>query len=339
MFLFLRNGVYHLHYFSESEQREKRVSTRQKNKPAALKFLREFKEVSAPKNKSITFQKFRAEYLSYVNSTLSKNYTESIKHTFELFEKCIEPETPLKNINTGLIEKFLVDRYRISQFSSSLYYRTLKAAFNKAIEWNYLESNPMQKIKKPKTDKKNPAFINEYELQNIISLEPNKELKDIYLLAFHTGMRVSEILNLTWKDVNLSERIIRVCNTATFKTKNKRDRVIPINEKLFEMLSNRFPKVITLNNTDYIFQKLPGVKFNPDFVSARFKKIIKQIPEINQEIHFHSLRHSTASNLIKNGVNIYLIKEILGHESISTTQIYSHVQIDSLRDALKTLEC
>ena len=88
--------------------------------------------------------------------------------------------------------------------------------------------------------------------------------------------------------------------------------------------------------TDYVFSKSKGVKLNPDTVSKNFKRaVIKS--KLNPKIHFHTLRHSFASNLIINGVSLYIVKELLGHQDYSTTQIYSHLSNNSLEDAVNKL--
>jgi site-specific recombinase XerD len=86
-----------------------------------------------------------------------------------------------------------------------------------------------------------------------------------------------------------------------------------------------------------VFCKKDGSKYCGNYVSRKFKGACIAAG-IEKEIHFHSLRHSFASNLVQNGVPLYTIKELLGHSSISTTEIYSHLNMDSLREAVKKLD-
>ena len=87
---------------------------------------------------------------------------------------------------------------------------------------------------------------------------------------------------------------------------------------------------------NYIFLKSVGIKFNEDFISKQFKKIVRQA-KLSDEIHFHTLRHSFASILIQRGVSLYVVKELLGHEDIKTTQVYSHLTQVSLSNAVNLL--
>lgn len=150
-------------------------------------------------------------------------------------------------------------------------------------------------------------------------------------------MRLSEIINIKWSAINLSERTIIVQNNETFTTKSKKERMIPINNTLATVLNNRIPKVLNINFDEYVFYKYSGVPYLKDYISKSFKKVIRKL-EMNDRIHFHSLRHSAASNMVQAGVSLYVVKEILGHEDLSTTQIYSHLQKENLISAVKTLD-
>ncbi|NCS90569.1 MAG: tyrosine-type recombinase/integrase [Ignavibacteria bacterium] len=86
----------------------------------------------------------------------------------------------------------------------------------------------------------------------------------------------------------------------------------------------------------YVFAKSNGEPFTGDYFSKRFKRACKSAG-IDKSIHFHSLRHSFASNFAQKGINLYTIKELLGHSSITTTEIYSHLNMDSLKEAIETL--
>jgi site-specific recombinase XerD len=92
-----------------------------------------------------------------------------------------------------------------------------------------------------------------------------------------------------------------------------------MNEKLFKVISERIPKIIDINNSNYIFT-MDGRKFIGDYISKCFKKVVRRLIHLDQRIHLHSLRHSFASHLAKNSVSLYVIKELLGHRDYRTTQ-------------------
>ena len=216
---------------------------------------------------------------------------------------------------------------------AELYLRTLKAALNRAVDWEYIEVNPFNKVKLPKSQKTFPVFINEKELEVIIDQTKNEELKLLFTLAFYTGMRLGELTNLKWGHVDLKGGNITVKNDKSFSSKSKRDRNIPLNKLMSDLLMS---KKANLNLESYVFLKGRGIKFNNDYVTKSFKKAVRKT-ELNDKIHFHTLRHSFASRLGQRGASIYVVKELLGHSDVTTTQIYSHLEQSNLREVIKLL--
>ena len=338
MFIFKRSKYYHLEYIDEDD-RLRRITTGQKKKTDALNFLVDFEKGFKRKKKlvSITIEQFRVKYHKYACQTMSENYRRNIVSSFKFLGKHIDSETPLKNIRMNQIESLLIKKFQDAKFSSALTHRTLKSAFQKAVQWGYISHNPIKEIKLPKIPKSIPAFIDSYELDTIIKNTPNKDLQDFFLMSFHTGMRRDEIRLLKWSAVNFKDESIIVQNTNSFITKNKKERIIPINETLMNMLRNRVPRIFDLHSEEYVFHKLPGVAYNKDYITKQFKKVIRVL-EMDERLHLHSLRHSASSNMVQAGVSLYVVKEILGHEDLSTTQIYSHLQKENLISAVKTLD-
>ena len=278
----------------------------------------------------ITLVQFRDEYIEAIKHTHSDSYLRSVKYTFLQLLKYSD-NLKLVKYEPRYIEKFILDKFKISKYTASLYYRTLKAAFSKAVEWNYISVNPFTRIKFPKFQKNRPAFISIDELNTILKYLPNQDLADFYLFAFYTGCRLSEIINLQWSSINLNDSIIQI-GSKEFITKGKKVRTIPICNQVYEILIKRFPKILRQKN-NYVFTKYSGFCYSADYISKTFKKAVRA-SGMNDDVHFHTLRHSTASSLIQKGVSLYIIKELLGHSSITQTEIYSHLDITSLRDAV-----
>ncbi|MCL4510009.1 MAG: tyrosine-type recombinase/integrase [Bacteroidetes bacterium] len=343
MFLFKRRGYYQLEYFDEAENRSRRISTGTKHKPEALRFLANLREELAhkPKIEAVTLSGFTVEYISFLRAGRSPNYVTSADFALNRLLQ-FTGDLPLSRLHVRNLEQFFTESFQRTKQGTAHYYRTIKAAFSKAVEWNYLSENPLKRIKLPKIPKSLPLFISEIELASILeSLQGDgrtkQDMRDLFTLAFYTGLRLSELLNLEWNDVSMAERIIKVANTETFTTKSKRERIIPLNQTALEMLKKRQPKVFSLDEKNYVFQKHPGLRYERDFVSKQFKKAVRAT-ELNGNLHFHSLRHSFASNLVQRGVPIVAVKELLGHSSIATTMIYSHVRREDLANAVKMLD-
>jgi site-specific recombinase XerD len=338
MFLFKRKGIYYLEYFDEMENRKKRISTKARLKKEALKFLTDFKESlnELKKVRYISVNDFRDEYIGYLKQSHSKSYVSLAKTAFKVLIK-YTGNIPITKLNNRILEKLILENFNRTRHGARHYYINLNAAFNKAIIWGYLFDNPLKNFKLPKVPKPLPVFINNEELNNIVANTRTIDLRDIFITGFHTGMRLSEIINLKWSAINLAERTITVQNNESFTTKSKKERAIPINATLSNMLVKRYPKVLNINIDEYVFCKFPGVPYLKDFISKNFKKIVRRLG-MSERIHFHILRHSFASNLVQSGVSLYVVKELLGHEDLSTTQIYSHLQKENLTNAVKVLD-
>jgi len=338
MFLFKRKGIYYLEYLDEVENRNKRISTRKRKKPEALKFLTEFKKElnSRTHLEYISIARFKDEFVCYLEQAHSSSYLADVKTSFGVLIKYVG-NIPLAKLNSRTLEKMLLEHFSKSKYSASNHYKNLRASFNKAISWNYITENPLSNFKLPKIPKSLPAFINLDELNLIVQNTKSGDLKDIFLTGYHSGMRLSEIINIKWSAINLSERTIIVQNSKTFTTKSKKERMIPINDTLATVLNNRIPKVLNINLDEYVFCKYPGVPYLKDYISKNFKKVIRKLG-MSEMIHFHTLRHSAASNMVQAGVSLYVVKEILGNEDLATTQIYSHLQKENLISAVKTLD-
>jgi len=334
MFLFRRNGYYYIEYFDEIEDRKKRVSTKSKTKYEALSFLSEFEKQIKVQQKleHITLMTFKNEYEKFIQSSYSSKYYRSVELSFRMLINFVD-DMPLVKLNSKHLEKFITTTLNRSKSAASLYYRTIKAGLNKAVVWRYILDNPIKKVKLPKAPKKLPVFISPKELQKIIDVTKDQVLRDIYNFAFNTGMRLNEILNIKWSHIDMLNKKIKVSNSDTFVTKNKKERIIPINSKLFDMLNQKSERE---SETKYVFTNKLGIKFNDDYISKQFKKCVYKA-KVNYALHFHSLRHGFASLLVQKGVPLYVVKELLGHEDIKTTQIYCHLTIDVYRNVTEVL--
>lgn len=328
-----KSPFYQITYFVNGKRTKK--STKTTDHEAAKKILASFipeerkieTEVKTDNSVPISLTAFKDEYINYSIQSKSTYYIKrSIEPAFKFFIQFIGNK-PLKEISLKEIDNFIISKYNHSPSSAALYYRTLKAAFNKAIAWEYLETNPLTKIKAPKLAKSLPVFINEEQLQAILSKTEEQYLKDIFTFAFYTGMRIGEILNMKWDWIDTAQNIIIIKNSAAFKSKSKKERIIPIHSKINDILS-RYNK-----KSAFIFSRIEGIKLNENFVSKKFKKYIRDA-KLSDDIHFHTLRHSFASNLVQKGANLYVVKELLGHEDIKTTQVYSHLTQSSLTSAV-----
>ena len=334
-----RSRYYQIIYFIDGKR--KTLSTKSSDKKEAQKFLERFKEslehpeqekiLTLNRNNSQSLSQFEIEYLEYIRPIKSKSYIDSILFSFRQFISFCD-DICLNKIDHRTIDKFITSTFSRTQRGAHLFYRTLKAAFNKAIEWNYIESNPFNKVKFPKLSKSFPAFISEDELLIIFANTPYQYLKDIFTVGFYTGLRLGELINMKWNWIDFFHKQITVKCTDDFLTKSKKERIVPMSEKVKSILINRF-NLAAHQSGEIVFYRIKGRKLHQETISKQFKQAVRK-SNLKEKIHFHSLRHSFASLLVQRGVSLYVVKELLGHEDLATTQIYSHLQQQNLRDAI-----
>ncbi|GJQ31213.1 MAG: hypothetical protein HBSAPP04_00520 [Ignavibacteriaceae bacterium] len=155
-------------------------------------------------------------------------------------------------------------------------------------------------------------------------------MKYVFIVAYYTGMRLGEIITLRFSMLDFTERIIKLDN-QTNVTKSKRFRVIPMNQMVYDTLL----KLQSNATSDFVFESLPSNNTS-DYVGKFFKKVIRKL-NLDNRLHFHSLRHSFATNLAQKGIPVTVIQKLLGHQNIQTTMIYTHTSNTQLKDAIAVL--
>jgi integrase len=222
-------------------KRRTTVSTKTADMKEAETFLEWFRNQLEDPNipvqaklQPVSLIKFKKEYVSYLEGSKSPHYIRSIKLSFKMLIE-FSGDIKLHHLDLRTLDKFINTTYCKSPAAAVLYYRTLKAAFSKAVIWNYLPENPLKRIKAPKVAKVYPAFISVSELHKILDQTPNEQHKNIFLTAFYTGMRLGEILNMKWNWIDVNKNIITVKCSAYFKTKSKKERIIPISSAILKI--------------------------------------------------------------------------------------------------------
>lgn len=209
----------------------------------------------------------------------------------------------------------------IISFSFNIELRHLKAAFSMAVKWGFIQKNPVKVVKQLKLNSRLPTYLEFHEIENFLNMIDNIEYKRYFQFLLYTGCRRKEALDLNWDDVALKKRQI-----IAHAEKTKRSRMIPINDKLYDILCSIKGK----GNNNKLFG------FQGDTVTRAFQKYIKK-SGIKKKLTLHSLRHTFASHLVMNGVDLYTIQKLLGHSNISVTSIYSHLAPDYLKLSVQKL--
>ncbi|MFC1569123.1 tyrosine-type recombinase/integrase [bacterium] len=176
-----------------------------------------------------------------------------------------------------------------------------------------------------------PRYFTELQFQKIIEAIDFIPLKEIVIFAANTGVRISELINLEWTDVNFHKMTIRIANKEDFHTKSKRERNLPLNEAAYDVLSG-LPR-----KSNYIFCRLDGKKRDKHFICRSFKATLREIG-LGDGFSFHSLRHTFASQLVQKGVSLYMVQKLMGHANITTTEIYAYLAPETFHKIVGVLQ-
>ncbi len=205
----------------------------------------------------------------------------------------------------------------------------LKFAFQNKI----IGSNPAAYIINPKSSKKLPEVTTTESILKIYQIadeaDENPELvKIIFELLYGCALRVSELCDLNFGDLDINSRTIRVMG------KGSKLRIIPVGEKSTEIIKQYLNKINHQQNNDPLILTKGGNRLYPRLVYRIINKYLSKVTDIKKKSP-HVLRHSAATHMLDNGADLIAVKEILGHENLSTTQIYTHVSIERLKSTYK----
>jgi integrase len=207
---------------------------------------------------------------------------------------------------------------------------TLKSMLHMAVKWRRLETSPAAGIKKLKPEDSKPRrFLTEAECKRLLA-SSDPYYYPIFFTFLNTGMRRGELVNLEWPDVDFEHGIINIRRKPFWMPKTG-EREIPMNDEL-RLVLRRLPK-----RGNFVFTDERGYQLNPDTIRRALAETAEK-GDISNLTELHSLRHTFASALNKQGVDLPSIQKLMGHRSIETTMIYTHQTTQQLRDAVARLK-
>ena len=311
-------------------------------------------DVVVSKSTKITFKSFSEKFMDdYVRVELkvkSRNaYENYLKQGIvDHFDKML-----LHKITSTQINLFFIQQKKLNAGSIVEKYGLLKSMFNKAIEWGYIEKNPLDSIKKPIRSPNNKSnYYNKKQIDLLLDVLDELHIKHRLQikLALFCGLRMSEIAGLRFSAIDFENSEIRVDKTLQYDKENKQHflgttktdeariviapnslmselkEYVEAKQKKLDKLGDKCQFIYDKNNKPIylIFSKDNGYPNHPDRMSKQWSDIVKQynLPRIS----FHGLRHTFASYLLSQNVNIKVIQEQLGHKNIKETlNTYSHI--------------
>ena len=272
-----------------------------------------------------------SEFIDYLTNV--KNYSldtiTNYKRDLEQFEKFNKKE----EVDYQKIRAYLAFLYekKYSKATISRHLSSLRSYFN-YFEKEYNIKSPMTFIDNPKQDKKLPHFLSYEEVDKLIEgpdINDKMYLRDTCILEclYSTGCRVSELINIKLKDIDLNGKTIKILG------KGKKERYLFYGNKLDKKLKDYLKKrneLLKGQKHDYLFVNTKGNQIGDRDIRAMMVKVAKKVG-IKTTVSPHVLRHTYATHLLEAGADIRTVQELLGHENLVTTQIYTHISNEHLR--------
>ncbi|OSZ77336.1 integrase [Chitinophagaceae bacterium IBVUCB2] len=260
-----------------------------------------------------------SEFFAYLNLQFGNTLLKDINHI------------QIRSWLAGLKDKGLTSKSINRKISS------LKSFFKYCVRTEMLKNSPMTKIISPKIGKRLPVFVNEEETKKLVdtlnnSAETWKSLnaKMLITIFYNTGMRLSELISLKEKQIDFSRSSIKVLG------KGNKERVIPVNKETIENIRHyqELKNKELETSEDFLLVTEKGKKLYPKYAYLLVNQYLGTVGTLDKKSP-HVLRHTFATHLMNNGADLNAVKELLGHNSLASTQVYTHNSIEKLKDIHK----
>ena len=344
MGVFKKNGDWYIDYYDEANQRKRKLIG--SSKRIAEQTLEDVKAKVRRKKlgfdldeeiKQLSIQDLFVEFSKYSKVEHSKSSQKRYRAILDHFKDFIKGYPVPSQISRFSPKVF--DDYKAFRKNQGAANKTIntelglfRSIFYLAIKWKYLKENPLKSVKMLKEDNhKKPRFLNKEECDLLLT-NCGDTLYPIFFTFLNTGMRKGELEHLEWKDVDFDRRKLKIKVKENWRPKTT-EREIPINAGLLVVLKEH-KKV---KSGPLVFHDGKGQPIEPNSLRKKLMAITKKcgFPDVTK---IHTLRHTFASYLVMNGVDLPTVKKLMGHSNIDTTMIYSHLADEHVDKAVEKLE-
>lgn len=312
--IYLRKKKWWISYYVDGKLRQHSLKVTDKKRALHLKKLKEIEieqgTAKLPSTKRV--DEFFEEYKEYSKANKNISTYKGELGNLTAFVNYCSPY--IKDITPGTIQKFLIS---ISSYCNVVtrnnYLKHIKTFLNYAMQCQYIFQNPANSVKKFKEEKRIPRFLNDEEIERLIEAADGNHLYPMIITALYTGMRIGELINLKWQNINLKDNIITLPSSMV---KNKKFRIIPLNNGLKGILT------ASKNGSQFCFTYKGKPYVQPP--QRAFRGIIKRAGIKNAG--WHTLRKTFASHLVMKGISLYKVSKWLGHSDPKlTADVYAHL--------------
>ena len=275
----------------------------------------------------MSFEKYLKAEKNFSNHTL-RAYLKDI------FDFAIFLQNKQKNfldIDKHDIREFLetLNKKNISKIAIARKFSSLRSFYKFLMINNIVEKNPLEAMNAPKKDKKVPLFLTENEMQSLLDIKDIK-LRDKAMieLLYSCGLRIEELMSLNVNSIDF------ISNTVTVKGKGNKERVVPVGSKCL----NSIMEYLNERRTNKLYYNIQSPLFLNTHLNRLDQRTARRILHkyfiksgLKKKVSPHTLRHTFATHILDRGCDLRSVQEMLGHKNLSTTQIYTHVSIESLK--------
>ena len=270
----------------------------------------------------------------FSNYILTKNYSDNTHTSYisDLYYFYLFVKKDLRKVNDKDIRSYLEELNKQNEKPTSIRRKisTLKSFYKHLYKNNYIDKKdyPLNKTVYPKVEKRLPKFIYYNDLLEILdeSTRDKDGIRDrlIIEMLYATGVRVSELVNIKYNDIDFNNRRIRVCG------KGNKERIVYYGEYAEEVLKEYMNTHIK-NDNGYVFINSKGGQLTTRGVRYIIDNIMNRL-SVKVHVTPHVLRHTFATDMLNNGCDIKVVQELLGHASLQTTEVYTHVTNERLKE-------
>ena len=279
------------------------------------------------------------DYIDYIKyeKKLSEETIKNYKYDLKKYIEYIKENniTDINKIKTKDIENYLKHLRNLNSKTISRKITSINNFFIFLLKEKRIDHNPCEFIDRPKLNKTLPDTLSEKEVESLLNIPLNTiydyRNKAMLEILYGCGLRISELVNLTTRDVDFENAIIRCIG------KGSKERITPINDYVIYYLKEyleRRPLLIKKETTDYLFLNNHGKKMTRQGFFKNLQKILKE-KGITKYVSPHTLRHSFATHLLNGGADLRSVQILLGHSDISTTKIYTHISNEKVKKDYK----
>ncbi len=244
----------------------------------------------------------------------------------------------LLEIDTDTLREFLANlsTKNYSKSTTARKIATLRSFYKFLVKRGHTEKNPVTSIRTPKQEKKLPKFLTYEDIKRLLDAPASNHwlgVRDRAIMEalYSTGLRVSELVNLNMDDVDFLSEVLHV------RGKGKKERIAPIGSAALRSIQSylEYRNKRAMNNSNFdtriLFVNKHGKKLSTRSVRRKMDKYL-EMAGLDKTISPHTLRHSFATHMLNNGADLRSVQELLGHQSLSTTQVYTHVTTSRLKE-------